>query len=157
MTRWYTVQITARVDYAVRALAEVAALDGKSATRQQLAEAQGIPSKFLEAILTDLKKSGLLLSQRGSAGGYLLAQPPNEVTIADIVRAVEGPLAGVRGVAPETLTYSGPAEPLRDVWIAVRAGLRLVLESTTLADLVDGRLPTNVRSLLEVDGAYERR
>jgi Rrf2 family protein len=151
------VQITARVDYAVRACAELAAHDGDTATRAQLAEAQGIPAKFLEAILVDLKKAGVIVSQRGSGGGYLLAEPPSEITLADVIRAVDGPLSAVRGIAPETIQYSGPAEPLRDVWVAVRASLRLVLESTTLADLVSGELPAHVRSLLASDGAYERR
>ncbi|CAG7620624.1 Putative HTH-type transcriptional regulator [Leucobacter soli] len=157
MGGWYTVQVTARVDYAVRALAELAARQGGSATRTQLAEAQGIPSKFLEAILRDLRKAGLVVAHRGATGGYALAGSPDEITIADVVRAVDGPLAAVRGAAPESVEYQGAAAPLREVWIAVRASLRLVLEATTLADLVDGRLPTNVRSLLDGDDVYERR
>ena len=150
-------QVTARVDYAVRALAELAARGGESATRTQLAEAQGIPSKFLEAILSDARKAGLVAAQRGAAGGYVLAIAPSEITIADIVRAVDGPLAAVRGAAPESIEYAGAAEQLRDVWIAVRASLRRVLEATTLADLVDGRLPAEVRALLEGEDVYRRR
>lgn len=151
------VQITARVDYAMRALAELVARDGGSATRAELAHAQHIPAKFLEAILSDLKKAGILRSQRGSSGGYVLESSPDLIALADVVRAVDGPLAAVRGVAPEDVRYDGPAEPLRDVWVAVRASLRRVLEETTLADLVAGRLPVHVRELLEEDGAYERR
>lgn len=150
-------QVTARVDYAIRALAELAALGGVSATRVSLAEAQGIPSKFLEAILTDLKKNGLLVSHRGSSGGYVLAVPAEQITLAEIVRAVEGPLAGVRGAPPEDTHYEGAAESLREVWVAVRAGLRLVLESVTLADLVSGDLPRPVRNLLDGDDVWQRR
>jgi Rrf2 family protein len=150
-------QITARVDYAVRALAELAARDGGSATRSELAEAQRIPAKFLEAILSDLKKAGLLRAQRGSSGGYVLAVPADSIALADVVRAVDGPLAAVRGIAPEAVTYDGPAEALRDIWVAVRASLRHVLEETTIADLVTGELPPHVRELLQEDGAYERR
>ncbi|MFT4220222.1 MAG: Rrf2 family transcriptional regulator [Microbacterium sp.] len=150
-------QITARADYAVRALAELAARDGESATRNELADAQGIPPKFLEAILADLKKAGLVLALRGSTGGYLLARDADGITIADAVRAVDGPLAAVRGVAPEAMRYAGVAEPLRDVWVAVRASMRVVLESTTIDDVVSGDLPVEVTSLLRGEGVYERR
>lgn len=150
-------QITARADYAVRALAELAARNGESATRSELAETQAIPPKFLEAILADLKKAGLVVGLRGSAGGYLLARDAAGISIADAVRAVDGPLAAVRGVAPETVHYTGAAGPLRDVWIATRASMRTVLESTTIAALVSGELPIEVTSLLRDEGAYERR
>lgn len=150
-------QITARVDYAVRALVELVSRDGRNTTRAELAEAQGIPPKFLEAILTDLKKAGLLRAQRGSAGGYVLTVPAEQIALADVVRAVDGPLAAVRGIAPEAVSYEGTAQPLRDVWVAVRASLRLVLEETTIADVVAGRLPEHVTALLEEDGAYQRR
>ena len=130
---------------------------GGSATRSELAEAQTIPPKFLEAILADLKKAGLVLALRGSTGGYLLAHAADTVTIADVVRAVDGPLAAVRGVAPEAVRYTGAAEPLRDVWIATRASIRTVLESTTIGDLLSGDLPVAVTSLLSSEGAYERR
>lgn len=149
-------QITARADYAVRALAELAARTG-SATRVELAEAQDIPAKFLEAILSDLKKAGIVVALRGSGGGYVLARPAETVSIADVVRAVDGPLAAVRGLAPEAMRYDGPAEPLRDVWVALRASIRAVLESVTIADLVSGRLPAEVQTLLDVDDAYRRR
>jgi Rrf2 family protein len=151
------VQITARADYAVRALAELAARTGESTTRAELAEAQGIPTKFLEGILIDLRKAGLLQAQRGASGGYALAIDPRRIAIADIVRAVDGPLAAVRGVAPEAVEYQGAAGALRDVWVALRASMRAVLETTSLADVVSGRLPPEVVSLLDGDGAYERR
>lgn len=149
-------QITARADYAVRALAELTSR-ARSATRAELAEAQDIPSKFLEAILSDLKKAGIVVALRGSSGGYVLARPASEVTIADAVRAVDGPLAAVRGLAPEDVHYSGPAESLRDVWVAVRASIRIVFESITIADVVSGELPAEVRSLLDDEDAYRRR
>ncbi len=149
-------QITARADYAVRALAELAGRE-QSATRAELAEAQDIPSKFLETILTDLKKAGIVTALRGSSGGYILARSPDAVTVADVVRAVDGPLAAVRGLAPENVSYAGSAESLRDVWVAVRASIRTVLESVTIADLIAGRLPSGVRSLLADDDAYRRR
>ena len=150
-------QITARADYAIRALAELTARGGASATRAELAEAQSIPSKFLEAILADLKKAGLVVALRGSGGGYLLAQDAEAITIADIVRAVDGPLAAVRGLAPEALQYSGSTAALRDLWVAVRASLRDVLESETLADVVSGELPSEVTSLQQGDDVYKRR
>ncbi|HKT57435.1 MAG TPA: Rrf2 family transcriptional regulator [Microbacterium sp.] len=150
-------QITARADYAVRALVELASRAGASATRAEIAESQAIPSKFLESILTDLKKAGLLTARRGTTGGYVLAVAAERITIADVVRAVDGPLAAVRGIAPEAVQYTGTAEPLRDVWVAVRASVRLVLEATTVADLLANRLPDHVRTLLQGEGAYERR
>lgn len=150
-------QITARSDYAVRAVVELAAREDLSATRAEIAESQSIPSKFLETILSDLKRAGLLTSRRGTLGGYSLAVDAHSITIADIVRAVDGPLAAVRGVAPEAVQYHGAAEPLRDIWVAVRASVRLVLESTTVADLIERRLPQHVEQLLNSEGAYERR
>lgn len=149
-------QITARADYAVRALAELASRTA-SATRVELAQAQDIPPKFLEAILSDLKKAGIVVAQRGSAGGYVLARPAADVSIADVVRAVDGPLAAVRGLAPESVRYTGPAESLTDVWVAVRASIRAVLESVTVDDVVTGRLPPEVQALLVDDDAYRRR
>lgn len=105
---------------------------------------QGIPRKFMENILHDLKRSGIVRTQRGASGGYWLAVPPEEISLADVIRAVEGPLANIRGEWPEALEYEGAAEPLREVWIAVRANLRAVLESVTLADLARGQLPDPV-------------
>lgn len=150
-------QITARVDYAVRALAELAASDGGVASRAELAASQNIPAKFLETILTELKKAGILRSQRGAHGGYVLAMRPEDISIADVVRAVEGPLTSVRGAAPEDMEYTGSAAQLRDVWVAVRAGIRRVLEVTTLAHLVSGELPDGVRGLLDDSEAWHRR
>ncbi|KNY05444.1 RrF2 family transcriptional regulator [Microbacterium sp. GCS4] len=150
-------QITARVDYAVRALAELASTDGRAASRAELAENQDIPAKFLETILADLKRAGVVRSQRGAHGGYTLAARPEDVSIADVIRAVEGPLTSVRGSAPEDMEYAGSAAQLRDVWVAVRAGIRQVLESTTLQHLIDGRLPDGVQRLLEDSEAWRRR
>jgi Rrf2 family protein len=107
-----------------------------------------VPVKFLENILGDLRQAGLVRSQRGVEGGYWLARPASEITLADVIRAVEGPLANVRGVRPDSVTYQGAAEPLRDVWIAVRASLRSVLEAVTLADVASGELPDVVRELV---------
>lgn len=150
-------QVTARAEYAVQAVVELASLAPASATRAQLATAQAIPGKFLEAILIDLKKSGLLAAQRGAAGGYTLAIPAERIALADIIRAVDGPLAAVRGLPPESSTYSGSTSALREVWVAVRASLRQVLETTSVADVVSGDLPETVRALVADDGAWHRR
>lgn len=149
--------VTARADYAVRALVELAANPVGSATRHQLAAAQDIPGKFLEGILTDLRRAGLLLAQRGSRGGYQLAVPAREIALADIIRAVEGPLAAVRGEPPEDTAYPGAAKPLTEVWVALRSSIRQVLEATTVADVVSGVLPADVRSLLDQPEAWARR
>ena len=140
-------QISAKSDYAVRALAELAAQGGGPVKGERLASAQQIPPKFLENILSELRHAGLLLSQRGAEGGYWLARPAAEVALADIIRAVDGPLANVRGQRPEMIDYDGAAKRLSEVWIAVRASLRGVLEQVTLADLVDGPLPDAVLDL----------
>ena len=114
---------------------------------ETISEIQGIPKKFMENILHDLKRSGIVRTRRGASGGYWLALPAEEISLADIIRAVEGPLANVRGEWPEAVEYSGAAEHLQEVWIAVRANLRAVLESVTLADLVEGELPTPITEL----------
>jgi Rrf2 family protein len=111
---------------------------------ERIAQAQAIPLKFLENILLDLKHAGLVQSQRGAEGGYWLAKAPKQIVLAEVIRAVEGPIANVRGERPEQVEYAGAAEPLRDVWVAVRANLRAVLESVTLADLAEGKLPDEV-------------
>ena len=149
--------VTARADYAVRAVVELAATPAGSATRQQLAAAQDIPGKFLEGILTDLRRAGLLHAQRGSRGGYQLALSASEIALADIIRAVEGPLAAVRGEPPEDTTYGGAATSLTAVWVALRASIRQVLETTTVADVVAGELPREVRELLDHPAAWARR
>src|SRR6188508_844338 len=127
-------RISARADYAVRAAVELAAADEGPMKGEAIAQAQSIPLKFLENILGDLRHAGIVRSQRGAEGGYWLARPATEITVAEIIRAVEGPLANVRGVRPDSISYQGTAEPLKDVWIAVRASLRSVLEAVTLAD-----------------------
>jgi Rrf2 family protein len=134
-------RISAKADYAVRAAVELATRGTGLSKGELIADAQGVPLKFLENILGELKHAGLVRSQRGTEGGYWLARPPEEITIADVIRAVEGPLASVRGESPESLGYSGSAEPLLKLWIAVRANLREVLESVTLADVATGKLP----------------
>jgi Rrf2 family protein len=141
------VQVSAKADYAVRALAELAAEGGGPVKGERLATAQRIPSKFLENILSELRHAGILFSQRGAEGGYWLARPASEITVAAIIRAVDGPLANVRGQRPEMIDYEGAAKRLSEVWIAVRASLRAVLEGVTLADLVDGPLPPSVLDL----------
>lgn len=141
-------RVSARADYALRAAVELAAAEGCGPTkRETIAEAQQIPINFLENILLDLKRAGLVLSQRGHDGGYWLAQPAAEISVADVIRAVDGPIANVRGVRPDLVHYTGNAEPLREVWLAARTSLRRVLESTTLADLAKNRLPSAVRRL----------
>src|SRR5205809_5558446 len=140
-------RVSAKVDYALRACAELAAAGDGPVKGDRIAQAQQIPLKFLENILLDLKHAGLVQSQRGAEGGYWLAQPAEEVSLADVIRAVEGPIANVRGERPEQVAYGGAAEQLRDVWIAVRANLRAVLETVTLADLAAGRLPHDVASI----------
>jgi Rrf2 family protein len=142
-------RVSAKADYALRAAAELAAAEGKGPVKgEQLARAQSIPPKFLENILLELRHAGLVQSQRGVEGGYWLARPAAEITLAEVIRAVEGPLANVRGARPESVEYEGVAEALRDVWIAVRASLRRVLESVTLADVAHGELPASLDELV---------
>lgn len=142
------VNISAKSDYAVRAMLCLAAVDGAAHVKAEaLATAQDIPMKFLENILTDLRRGGLVSSQRGADGGYRLSRPAAEITLADVIRAVDGPLANIRGVRPEQAVYQGAAEPLREVWVAMRAAMRAVLESVTLADVVAGELPAAVTGL----------
>jgi Rrf2 family protein len=140
-------RVSAKADYAVRAAAELAAAEKGPVKGGRLAEAQDIPLQFLEHILLELKHHGIVRARRGAKGGYWLARPADEVTIADVVRAVEGPIADVQSTPPEAIEYSGNAEHLRDVWVAVRASLRSVLEEVTLADLVSGELPPVVGEL----------
>jgi Rrf2 family protein len=140
-------RVSAKVDYALRACAELAAAAEGPVKGDRLSQAQEIPLKFLENILLDLKHAGLVQSQRGADGGYWLSLPPEEISLAEVIRAVEGPIANVRGQRPELVEYAGPAAPLREVWIAVRANLRSVLEVVTLADLAVGRLPDEVAAI----------
>src|SRR3954447_21607986 len=154
-----TLRISARADYAVRAGIElaVAHAEGRATKGEIICRAQGIPLKFLETILGDLRQHGLVRSQRGSDGGYWLAKPPEEIAVADLIRAVGGPLASVRGRRPEDLGYDGSAAPLQGVWIAVRAAVRDVVERVTLADLAADRLPDSVRALTAEPGAWQAR
>jgi Rrf2 family protein len=142
------VRLSAKADYALRASVELAVAGDGPLKAEAVARAQEIPLRFLEHILLDLKHAGLVSSQRGAEGGYWLARPPEEITLAEVIRAVEGPLANVRGVRPEELEYRGSAEPLRDVFIALRASIRAVLERVTLADVSSGELPERVRELV---------
>jgi len=141
------VRVSAKVDYALRAVIELEANGDGPVKGERIAQAQAIPLKFLENILGDLRHAGVVRSQRGVEGGYWLARPADEITVAEVVRAVEGPIANVRGVGPETVEYVGSAERLREVWIAVRANLRAVLEHVTIADLARGELPAAVEEL----------
>lgn len=150
-------RVSAKVDYAVRAAVELAAAGDGPVKGERLAEAQGIPQQFLEQILLELKHHGIVRARRGARGGYWLARPADRVTIADIVRAVEGPIAHVQSEPPESLEYSGSAAGLQEVWIAVRASLRAVLEQVTLADLVAGELPASVQELAASPDAWVAR
>jgi Rrf2 family protein len=147
-------RVSAKADYAVRAAAELAATGNGPVKGEALAQAQGIPLKFLENILGELKHAGLVRSQRGAEGGYWLARPANEITIADVIRAVEGPLASVRGEAPETVKYGGAAEALGKLWVAVRANLRAILEEVTVADVAGGELPAIVDEITSDPAAW---
>ena len=149
-------RISAKADYAVRASLELAAADGP-VKGDALSVAQSIPLKFLENILIELRHAGLVRSQRGPDGGYWLAKPPAEIAVADVIRAVEGPLASVRGESPEDLEYAGAAEQLQAVWIALRSNLRAVLETVTLADVVGDKLPKEVERLTKAPEAWIRR
>ena len=148
-------RVSAKTDYALRAALELAAApDEKPVKGERIATSQAIPLRFLENILMQLRHAGLVESRRGADGGYRLARPAAEVTLADVIRAIDGPLAGVSGARPETLDFTGVAEPMRDVWIAVRASLRGVLEGVTLADVIAGDLPQHVRTLVADEDAW---
>ena len=151
-------RVSAKADYAVRAAAELAAAGDEGPVKgERLAEAQDIPLQFLEHILLELKHHGIVRARRGAKGGYWLARPADEVTIAEIVRAVEGPIAHVQSTPPEDIEYRGNSEHLQAVWIAVRASLRSVLEEVTLADLVSGELPSVVGDLTSQPDAWVAR
>ncbi|MGZ5307986.1 MAG: RrF2 family transcriptional regulator [Solirubrobacterales bacterium] len=150
-------RISAKADYALRAAVELAAAGEEPVKGEALAESQGIPLQFLEHILLELKHARIVRARRGAKGGYWLAKPAEEVTLADVIRAVEGPLANIQDMAPEQTEYPGHAERLRDVWVAVRASLRRVLESVTLADLRDGELPDWMTQLIADEDAWLTR
>jgi len=140
-------RVSAKADYAIRAAVELAAAGEGPVKGDRIATAQSIPPNFLENILADLRNAGIVGSRRGAEGGYWLARPADEVSLADVIRAVDGPLANVRGVRSDQLSYDGSAEALADVWIAVRASLRAVLEQVSLAEVARGELPDHVRQL----------
>ncbi len=150
-------RISAKADYAVRAAAELAAASpgGRPVKGEQLAAAQGIPPRFLENILSDLRHAGLLQTRRGADGGYSLTRAPSAISVAEVLRSVEGPLAAVQGSRPEALHYQGAAARLPEVWVALRANLRAVLEHVTLADLAAGELPESVASLTTTADAWQ--
>jgi Rrf2 family protein len=150
-------RVSAKVDYALRAAAELASTPDAPMKREAIAAAQGIPVPFLEQILLALKRAGIVRARRGPEGGYWLARPPGEVTLAEVIRAVEGPLANVQGERPEDVEYTGSAAQLQTVWIAVRANLRAVLDEVTLADLAGGRLPRRIVALTRDPAAWEPR
>jgi Rrf2 family protein len=150
--------VTAKADYAIRAVVELADSSQASPRKvDEVARAQNIPVSFLENILTQLRSSGIVRSQRGPEGGYWLAHPASEVNLAQVIRAVEGPLVGVRGQRPEEIEYVGSAESLKQVWIALRANLRKVLEHVTIADVAAGKLPKQVLTLTQQEQAWETR
>lgn len=150
-------RVSAKVDYAVRAVLELATAGEGPVKGERIATAQEIPVKFLENILIDLRHAGIVRAQRGAEGGYWLAKAPSEVTLGEVIRAVEGPLASVRGEPPEEMSYIGSAENLQTVWIAVRASLRSVVDELTLADIVAGKMPARLRKLTEQPDAWTRR
>ena len=151
-------RISAKADYAVRAVAELAALEGQRPVKaEQIASAQDIPLRFLLNILSELKHARVVKSHRGADGGFQLARPADRITLAEIIRAVEGPLASVHESRPEEVEYRGAATSLRDVWIAVRANLRAVLEAVTVADLASGTLPSRITELASDPDAWAAR
>jgi Rrf2 family protein len=150
------VYISAKVDYAVRAMLVMAAEpNGKPIKGETIARSQNMPMKFVENTLVDLRRTGLVASQRGASGGFRLGRPAERITIADVIRAVDGPLAEIRGERPEATAYEGPAENLQLVWVAVRASLRSVLEHVTLADVVSGSLPPAILELTRNPDAWK--
>jgi Rrf2 family protein len=151
-------RISAKVDYAVRAVVELAATDSEKPVKaERIATAQGIPLNFLENILGELRHAGIVRSHRGAEGGFRLARPATELTVADVIRAVEGPLASVRGGPPEEASYAGAASELPRVWIAVRVNLRRVVEQVTIADIAAGKIPAELDQLTKDPGAWVTR
>lgn len=147
-------RVSARVDYAVRAALELAAHGDTPMKADDLAEAQGIPVSFLENILTDLRRAGVITSQRGREGGHYLARPADQITVADVIRVEVGNLADIHGQRPETLVYQGAAQHLTDIWVAARSAYRQVLESVTLADLLVGEFAPHVTALIDEPDAW---
>jgi Rrf2 family protein len=151
-------RISAKVDYAMRALVELAATGSRTpVTAERLADAQAIPQKFLQNILLELRRAGIVESHRGPDGGHALARPAEKITVADVIRAVDGPLGSVAGHAPEDMEYHGATARLRDTWVAVRASVRTVLEGITVADIASDTLPASISGLLDGTDAWVRR
>lgn len=152
------VRVSVKADYAIRAVVELAAAyGGGSVAADTISELQNIPLKFLHNILADLKQSGIVASQRGAGGGFCLARDPDQVSLGDVLRVVDGPLARVGEYRPDQLAYSGHTAPLREVWVAVRVGIRDVLDEVTLGDIVRGTLPQVVGELLRRPDAWAPR
>jgi Rrf2 family protein len=152
------VRVSAKADYAVRAVLELTdASSEEPAKGEAVSEAQEIPARFLENILSELRQQGLVQSRRGADGGYWLARPADQITIAEVIRAVDGPLASVRGEGPEEVRYQGVAAPLQQVWVALRTNIRSVLETVTLADVVADELPATVTAVLSRDDVPDQR
>jgi Rrf2 family protein len=149
--------ISARGDYAVRAALGLASAYPDTVSTAALADEQDMPRKFLEAVLGDLRRAGLVRGQRGVDGGYVLTRPPSQVMVGQVLRAVDGPLAEVRGLRPEETMYTGTAKHLQQLWVAVRAAVRSVLDEVSLADVVRGRLPAHVRRLTLAPEAWQPR
>jgi Rrf2 family protein len=149
------VRISAKEDYALRAALELALAGGGPLKREQIAQAQDIPTAFLQNILMELRHAELVKAQRGRDGGFRLARPAGEITVADVVRAVSGPLATIRGVRPQAVEYEATAAALRDVWVALRANIRAILEHVTLADLAAGKLPAGIKRIVADPEAWE--
>jgi Rrf2 family protein len=151
-------RISAKADYAVRAAIElVGAEESEPIKGEAIARAQDIPLKFLENILGDMRHAGLVASRRGQDGGYWLARPADAITVADVIRAVDGPLASIRGRRPESTTYNGSAASLQRVWIALRTNLRQVVEQVTLADIASGKLPSRISKLADEPESWTTR
>ena len=153
------VKISARVDYGVQAVIEIAVASAKGLriSADEISRRHDIPGKFLEGILTDLRKSNLILSHRGAGGGYELAHDSDSITIADLVRALDGPLAAVKGSAPESVKYKGATSHLTDVWIATRVALRDVLENISISDVISGDYSAGITKMLKEKDAWKRR
>ena len=149
-------RVSTKADYALRALIEIAVrTDGTTVSAEQLGKAQGIPHGFLQAILADLRRADIVVSQRGQSGGWRFARKPGTVTVADVIRAVDGPLVSVYGLRPEAVEYDDSAQVLQHVWIAARSSLRMVFEQVSIQDLADGKLPQGVAALTEDDDAWQ--
>lgn len=153
------VRISAKTDYAIRAVVEMAATsqNGRLIKAEAVADAQHIPVRFLLGILNELRHAGIVDSRRGVEGGYRLARPATDITIADIIRAIDGPLANVAGTRPDALALTGSAAPLQDVWVSLRANIRAVLEHVTIAAVVSGKLPKEVIALTRDRDAWAPR